>query len=113
MQGLVFKYDPVGAEGIRIGVITGEREIGHVYLYFIRNDLHQRPYAYMEDLGVVDDMQGRGIGKLIVRKFLEKAREFGCYKVVCTSRYARLHVHSLYEEMGIKNSGFSFRINLD
>ncbi len=113
MQGLIFKYDSIGTNAIRIAAIMGRVEVGHVYLYFIGNDLHERRYAYMEDLGVAEDMQDRGVGKILVHKFLEKAREFGCYKVVCTSRYARTHVHSLYEGQGMENSGFAFRLDID
>jgi len=36
-------------DAVRIYFEEENKEVGHVYLYFIHNDGHDVPYAYIED----------------------------------------------------------------
>ena len=45
-------------------------------------------------------------------KSIEEAKKQGCYKLVGTSRHGRDKLHKWYEELGFKNYGLEFRINL-
>ena len=91
-------------------VLEGE-VVGRAYLVLVQNELHPEPYALLEDVFVKEEYRGRGIGKEIVRKAIEKARELGCYKIIATSRFEREKVHRFYESLGFKKWGFEFRID--
>lgn len=102
----------VSSSGIRISAVEGGREIGHCYIYLIRNDLHKEPYALLEDVYVEEASRGRGVGTFLVKKAIELARELECYKIIATSRFEREEVHKWYEKLGFKLHGYEFRIDL-
>jgi len=103
----------VSTSGIRISAVEDGRELGHCYIYLIRNDLHDKPYALLEDVYVNESDRGRGVGTLLVRRAVELARELGCYKIIATSRFGRDEVHRWYEKLGFKRHGYEFRIDFD
>ncbi len=78
----------------------------------IRNKLHRRPYALLEDVFVDEKYRGRGIGKMIGKKAISLAKELGCYKIIATSRFPRESVHRFYESLGFKKWGYEFRKEL-
>jgi GNAT superfamily N-acetyltransferase len=86
--------------------------IGRAFLFLVYNDLHPKPYGLLEDVFVEEKYRGKGIGKELVQKVIEKAKEIGCYKLIATSRFERENVHRLYENLGFKKWGYEFRIDL-
>jgi GNAT superfamily N-acetyltransferase len=86
--------------------------IGRAFLFLIYNDLHSKPYGLLEDVFVEEEYRGKGIGKELVKKVIEKAKELGCYKLIATSRFGRENVHQLYENLGFKKWGYEFRMDL-
>ena len=90
---------------------NNKREVGRAYLYIMYNDLHKKPFGFMEDVFICDDMRGQGIGTDLVNDVIKKAREIGCYKLIAASRHSRPRVHKLYENLGFKNHGLEFRID--
>jgi len=102
----------VSSSGIKISAVEDGREIGHCYIYLIRNDLHAEPYALLEDVYVEESSRGRGVGTILVKKAVELARELGCYKIIATSRFERKEVHKWYEKLGFELYGYEFRMNL-
>jgi GNAT superfamily N-acetyltransferase len=86
--------------------------IGRAFLFLVYNDLHPKPYGLLEDVFVEEKYRGKGIGKELVKRVIEKARELGCYKLIATSRFERENVHRLYENLGFKKWGYEFRIDL-
>jgi len=101
----------VRVEGVRIAVFENGKELGHAYLYILRNDLHARPFGFMEDVFVEENSRGRGIGSLLVNEVIAEARRRGCYKLIATSRNARQNVHELYRRLGFREHGLEFRID--
>lgn len=97
---------------VRIATSHDGAEIGHAYLYLIKNDLHDRPYGYLEDVFVVESYRGQGVGTELVQAAIVEARARGCYKIVGTSRMEREDVHAWYEKLGLKKYGIEFRMNL-
>ncbi|MDZ7611895.1 MAG: GNAT family N-acetyltransferase [Candidatus Moranbacteria bacterium] len=87
------------------------KEIGRAFLYVMKNDLHQRPFGFMEDVFVKEEARGQGIGKKLVQAVVEKARENSCYKLIATSRHSREKVHQMYENLGFYDQGLEFRID--
>jgi GNAT superfamily N-acetyltransferase len=77
----------------------------------LRNDLHNQPFGFMEDVYVAEEMHGQGLGASLVEKVIAMAKERGCYKLVATSRYPREKIHQLYIKLGFKDYGKEFRID--
>jgi GNAT superfamily N-acetyltransferase len=88
------------------------QEIGHGYLYLIKNDLHEQPYGFMEDVFVEDSFRGKGVGMQIVQALITEAKVQGCYKLIGTSRNARAKVHEFYKKLGFTDYGKEFRMEL-
>jgi len=106
------KYEDKNCSGIKIIAEYDGKKVGRAYLYLMKNDLHKRPFGFMEDVFVNEDYRGKGVGKRLVNEIIEKAKENDCYKLVCTSRYEREKVHKLYEKFGFKDYGKEFRMDL-
>jgi len=84
--------------------------IARASLFLITNDLDDRPYGLLEDVFVVEDHRGKGLGRKIVGIIIEEAREMGCSKVRGTSRMSRVGVHKLYEDIGFLKYGYAFKV---
>jgi GNAT superfamily N-acetyltransferase len=102
------------SQGFRFSVTREGREVGHAYLYLIRNDFHPSPFGLLEDVFVDHYCRGQGIATELVSAVLAKARSLGCYKLLATSRTdgTRDSVHAWYKRMGFADYGTEFRINL-
>ena len=100
--------------GFRISITskTSKQELGHAFLVIGKNDLHDEPFALLEDVQVAETSRGQGIGNMLLTCVEEKAREAGCYKLIATSRFAREHVHEWYKRRGYEQHGLEFRKNL-
>lgn len=101
----------IDVSGIKFYVLQGEGEVARAYLYLLRNDLHERPFGFLEDVFVDASLRGGGIGKILVQKVIDEARERNCYKLICTSRYEKPQVHGLYLGLGFIDHGKEFRID--
>lgn len=101
------------AKGRRFSVVRDGVELGHTYVYVLYNDLHQEPFALLEDVHVHPNYQGRGIGNELLSAVIEYVKSVGVYKLLATSRNdgTRIHVHAWYERLGFKNHGTEFRMN--
>lgn len=96
---------------LRISAQENGMEIGHAFLYFIRNNLHEQPYAYLEDVFVVEQFRSQGTGTILLREIMDEARMRGCYKIIATSRTERQFIHDWYEKFGFKKYGLEFRLD--
>ncbi|MEK7551998.1 MAG: GNAT family N-acetyltransferase [Patescibacteria group bacterium] len=99
-------------QGFRFSVRRGGKEVARAFLYVLGNDLHEEPFGLMEDVYVDPHLRGKSIGSSLVVKLIEKARSLGCYKLIATSRRIRVSVHRLYIDLGFKEYGKEFRMNL-
>lgn len=68
------------------------------------------PSAVIEDVVVEPEWQGRGIGKMMMKKALQICNERGCYKVTISSNLKRVRAHAFYESLGFEKHGYSFLI---
>ncbi|MBP9749816.1 MAG: GNAT family N-acetyltransferase [Candidatus Pacebacteria bacterium] len=89
-------------------------EVGHAYLYVLRNDLHDRPFGFLEDLFVESEYRQHGVGAHLHDRVVARARKMGCYKLIATSRNdgARDVVHAWYGRLGYRDYGTEFRMDL-
>jgi GNAT superfamily N-acetyltransferase len=103
------KKKEIGAKGVKLFIMEDNKEIARAYLYILKNDLHQEPFGFMEDVFVHPDYRQGGLGKKIVQALIDEAKERNCYKIICTSRHGREVIHKMYENLGFKNYGIEFR----
>ena len=71
------------------------------------------PSAIVEDVAVGPVLQGRGVGRAMMRFAMARATEKHCYKITLSSNAKRENAHSFYESLGFEHHGFSFRIRLE
>jgi GNAT superfamily N-acetyltransferase len=100
--------------GIKFSV-QGDKgsDIARAFLYIMHNDLHERPFGFMEDVYVTEagENRGKGIGTALVEQVIKTAKKEGCYKLIATSRYSRERVHALYDGIGFYSHGKEFRMD--
>ncbi len=99
--------------GHRIYVAEFERQIvGTFALIFIGGLSHgARDSCIVEDVCVVPDRQGSGIGKQMMRFAMEQCAGSDCYKLVLSSHVKRSNAHRFYESLGFRQHGHSFLID--
>ena len=105
------QYKDINAIGTKFYVEQDGSEVARAYLYILTNDLHTRPFGFMEDVFVDEVLRGQGIGSDLVKRVVEEAKQRGCYKIICTSRHTKPRVHKLYGELGFEEHGKEFRMN--
>lgn len=98
--------------GIKIVFEENGKLIGRVYLYLIKNDLHEKPYGLLEDLYVEEEYRGQKIGSKLAQAVIAEAKKLGCYKLLAQSRHSRIKVHEFYKRLGFVDYGKNFRLNL-
>ncbi len=96
----------------KVYLAENEGEIVGTFALLIMDNLaHQgTPSGVVEDVAVRTDLQGKGIGKIMMEFALEKCREAGCYKMALSSNVKRNEAHTFYESLGFEKHGFSFRV---
>lgn len=102
----------IQTSGIRIASLVDGVERGHVFLYILRNELHPKPFGFIEDVFVVDTYRGHGVGTDLVDAAILSAKNSGCYKIILTSRNCKSEVHAWYERIGFIRHGYEFRMDL-
>ena len=86
------------------------RVIGTFLLLILDTMAHGKPSAVIEDVAVLKEYQGKGIGKLMMQFAVECCKEKKCYKVALSSQFKRESAHRFYESLGFEKMGFSFVI---
>ena len=99
-------------ECFRISAREGKDELGHVFLYLIWNDLHEHPYALVEDLGVHEMARHKGIGRMLMEAPRTIAMDRHCYKIIANSHEKRTAARTLYLSMGYRAHATEFRLDL-
>lgn len=107
------KIECTATEVVRFSYHDEKIEIGRARLVIVPNDLHSKPYGLLEDVFVHENYRGKGLAKKLTLDIINEARKRQCYKLICTSRFGKEIVHSLYEKLGIKKHGFEFRMDFD
>lgn len=102
----------VSAEGLKISVLDGDREVGRVFLYVIRNELNSKPFGVGEDFFVDAAYRNSGVGTQLATALIREARSRECYKVLGFSRFSNDGSHRLMERLGFRKCGYEFRMDL-
>ncbi len=99
--------------GHAIYVAEFERQIvGTFALIFIGGLSHgARDSCIVEDVCVVPEMQGRGVGKQMMGFAMAQCAAGTCYKLVLSSHVTRGNAHRFYESLGFRKHGHSYLID--
>jgi len=68
------------------------------------------PHGLVEDVVVAPALQGRGVGRRMMRFAMDRCRDAGCYKMALSSHLSREKTHRFYESLGFEKHGFSFLV---
>ena len=108
----MFEERIIQSEGRRISLKEDNIEVGRASLYFLKNDLHKEPFAFLEDVWIREEDRGKGFGEKIVQKAINISKKNNCYKLIGTSRNERQKVHKFYKNLGFSDYGKEFRLDL-
>ena len=101
----------INFRGIKFFIEQDGKEVVRAFLYILKNDLHDEPFGFMEDVFVAEEYRSQGLGTKLVKKVIETAKQSNCHKLIATSRHERAKVHDLYERLGFKDWGREYRID--
>tara|TARA_B100000963_G_scaffold123434_1_gene107664 strand:- start:7966 stop:8367 length:402 start_codon:yes stop_codon:yes gene_type:complete len=85
------------------GIVALENEIvvGYASIHYLKKIT--RKSGIIEDVVVKEDQRGKGIGKLLVRNLIEKAKQNNCDKIILSSSEKNL---KFYIKLGFKKNEF-------
>jgi GNAT superfamily N-acetyltransferase len=72
-----------------------------------------RRSGVVEDVMVMPEYRGRGVGKAMMQDAMERCRVAGCYKMTLSSNQMREGAHRFYDALGFRRHGVSFHVDLD
>lgn len=81
--------------------------------FSVRNVIrYPKQIAELDELFVSQEYRQKGVGKLLMQKVEEKAKELNCYRLYVESQYKHETAHKFYEQLGYTNYGYHFIKNL-
>ncbi|WOX10289.1 GNAT family N-acetyltransferase [Streptomyces sp. N50] len=113
MDEISFESRQIHVTGLRIAAMKGEIEVGHTYVYCLKNDSRDAPFAFGEDLYVAESVRRQGVARLLAVESIEVVKALGCYKYLGFSRFGREDQHRRLESYGLEKWGYEFRLDLD
>ncbi|MBA2521866.1 MAG: GNAT family N-acetyltransferase [Solirubrobacterales bacterium] len=90
-------------DGAMTYVLGGAGPDGFAQVSFRPSVWADEPVGYLEELYVVPDRRGEGIGRAIMDAVLELARERGAAGIELVTGEADIAARGLYESVGFKN----------
>ena len=96
----------------RLFVALADGAIAGTYALLILDNLAKRGArtGIVEDVAVLPERQGQGIGRAMMAHAREQCRGAGCYKLALSSNLCREAAHRFYESLGFERHGYSFVI---
>jgi GNAT superfamily N-acetyltransferase len=100
------------------GCILGARRqgqlVGYACLYFAASSVEAEDIVVMNDLYVVPDARGGGVGRRLIEATLETARARNAPRVRWSTALDNRRAQRLYEQMGAERSTwFEYEVVLD
>ena len=93
---------------------AGEREpVGYMILVNLYSSFEARPTLYLEDLFVLPEYRGRGIGKVMMRRCIELAWKRGCGRMEWTCLDWNVKAQKFYDKLGARklSEWYLYRLN--
>lgn len=96
---------------IYLAIMNG-RPVGTFALLIMDNIAHMGiKSAILEEVVVLEELRGQGIGKKMMDYAHTFCRQAGCYKMTFSSNIRRETAHRFYESLGFRRHGYSFYID--
>ena len=97
---------------IHLATVDGE-PAGTFSLFVIPTLLHDGACeALVDGVVVTSRYRNRGIGKMMMDAAMGIAAQAGCYKLALSSNLRRKDAHRFYLDLGFRQHGFSFHVDL-
>jgi GNAT superfamily N-acetyltransferase len=96
----------------RVFVALADGTVAGTYALLILDNLAKRGAraGIVEDVAVLPDRQGQGIGRAMMEHARQQCRAAGCYKMALSSNLSREPAHRFYDALGFERHGYSFVI---
>jgi GNAT superfamily N-acetyltransferase len=111
LSSVSVSHTEVRASGVRVAASVDEQEVGHCYVYLLRNDGRQEPFGFFEDIFVEESARRQGVARTLAMNAIDLAWERDCYKMLACSRFGRDAQHLRAEAYGYAKWGYEFRID--
>lgn len=98
-----------------IGAVDNGKVVSTCYFVIIPNlTKGSRSICFIENVVTDKDYRKQGLGKKVIQKAIEVAKENNCYKVILQSGVQRTEAHTFYEHIGFSGSTKkAFEMRLD
>jgi len=87
-------------EGILLGAWEGERPLGHACLYWTFSSLIPAEIVLLNDLYVVEEVRGKGVGRALIEAAAEVARGRGAHHLEWFTAPDNTVARRLYDSTG-------------
>ena len=96
----------------RVFVALESGTFAGTYALLILDNLAKRGArtGIVEDVAVLPERQGRGVGRAMMEHARAECRAGGCYKLALSSNVKREGAHQFYDALGFERHGYSFVI---
>ena len=91
-------------DGLLLGARSGGRLVGYACLYWHFSSLEASESVLMNDLYVVEEARGRGVGRALIEATAEVARERGAPHVEWSTAPDNLTAQRLYDSTGAERT---------
>lgn len=85
-------------------LLAGEPEVGFAQIRFRPSVWTGSDDAWLEDVYVVEDARGKGIGRLLTEAAVQRAKKRGCGRIQLETNMNNRQAVSLYEAIGFRAS---------
>lgn len=86
-----------------VGVFDQDRLVGFAQLFILRKTTFTM--GYLEDVIVLEEYRGQGLGRKILNRVIQVAKEEDCASITLTTRPERVEAMRLFETMGFVEPG--------
>lgn len=108
-------------QGLAEFVVVGTPAHSYVQLRFIPSGWHVGEVCWVEDVFVAEQARGRGLGRALMLRSIDRARERGCARLQLDANERNERAVALYRSLGFEsanewwNGGHDlfFRLSLD
>ncbi len=100
----------------RIGVFVaseGKRLVGYALYYYTYSSFLAKPTLYLEDLYVLDEVRGGGVGFALFRRCVEEAMKEGCGRMEWSVLTWNQKALDFYERLGARRMSDWYVYRLD
>lgn len=91
---------------------VNEQPVGYAMLFETYSSFLARPTLYLEDVFLLPEYRGRGIGKMLFRHCIQLAQERDCGRMEWTCLDWNTHAQCFYDSLGARrlNEWFLYRM---